>query len=144
DQSVRSHVGAVGVMQVMPDTGKQMAVGDIHQVEPNIHAGAKYMRHLMEQYFPDAHFEGANRSLFAFAAYNAGPARVAQLRKQAAAEGLDPNVWFDNVEAVAAREVGRETVDYVANIYKYYVAYKLLAEREAERAKAKEAVSAKP
>ena len=144
DQSVRSHVGAVGVMQLMPDTGKQMGVGDIHEVEPNIHAGAKYMRHLMEQYFPDAHFEGANRSLFAFAAYNAGPARVAQLRKQAAAEGLDPNVWFDNVEAVAAREVGRETVDYVANIYKYYVAYKLLAEREAERAKAKEAVSAKP
>ena len=144
DQNLKSHVGAVGVMQLMPETGKQMGVGDIHSAEANIHAGAKYMRHLMEQYFPDAHFEGPNRTLFAFAAYNAGPGRIAQLRKQAAAEGLDPNKWFDNVEAVAARKVGRETVNYVANIYKYYVAYKLIAERDAERAKAKEAVSATP
>jgi membrane-bound lytic murein transglycosylase MltF len=144
DQTLRSHVGAIGVMQLMPATGKEMKVGDIQQVEANIHAGAKYMRHLMQQYFPDARFEGPNRSLFAFAAYNAGPGRIAQLRKQAAAEGLDPNVWFENVEAVAARKVGRETVDYVANIYKYYVAYKLLAERDAEREKAKEAASVNP
>jgi membrane-bound lytic murein transglycosylase MltF len=142
DQSVRSRVGAIGVMQLMPATGRQMGVGDIAQVEANIHAGAKYMRHLMEQYFPDAHFEGVNRTLFAFAAYNAGPGRIAQLRKQAAQEGLDPDVWFENVEAVAARRVGRETVDYVANIYKYYVAYKLIAERDAEREKAKAAASA--
>jgi membrane-bound lytic murein transglycosylase MltF len=137
DQDLRSRVGAIGVMQLMPATGEQMSVGDIREAEANIHAGAKYMRHLMDEYFPDAHFEGANRTLFAFAAYNAGPGRVAQLRKQAAKEGLDPNVWFDNVEAVAARRVGRETVDYVSNIYKYYVAYKLVAERDAERAKAK-------
>jgi membrane-bound lytic murein transglycosylase MltF len=143
DQSVKSRVGAIGVMQLMPATGKQMGVGDIQQVEANIHAGAKYMRHLMEQYFADAHFEGPNRSLFAFAAYNAGPGRIAQLRKQAAGEGLDPNVWFENVEAVAARKVGRETVNYVANIYKYYVAYKLIAERDAEREKAKEAAAAR-
>ena len=100
----------------------------------------------MEQYFPDAHFEGPNRTLFAFAAYNAGPARIAQLRKQAAAEGLDPNQWFDNVEAVAARKVGRETVNYVANIYKYYIAYKLLGRarrgaREGEGGGVREAVT---
>jgi membrane-bound lytic murein transglycosylase MltF len=140
DQDLRSRVGAIGVMQLMPATGKQMSVGDIRQVEANIHAGAKYMRHLMTEYFPDAHFQGANRTLFAFAAYNAGPGRVAQLRKQAEKEGLDPDVWFDNVEAIASRRVGRETVDYVSNIYKYYIAYKLVAERDAERAKAKAAV----
>jgi membrane-bound lytic murein transglycosylase MltF len=141
DQNMKSHVGAIGVMQLMPATGKQMSVGDIRQVEANIHAGAKYMRHLMEEYFPDAHFEGPNRTLFAFAAYNAGPGRIAQLRRQAEKEGLDPNVWFENVEAVAARKVGRETVNYVANIYKYYIAYKLIAERDAEREKAKSAAA---
>ena len=55
-------------------------------------------------------------------------------RKEAQAEGLDPNVWFHNVELGAAKIVGQETVRYVANIYKYYVAYKLATERQAERA----------
>jgi membrane-bound lytic murein transglycosylase MltF len=73
-----------------------------------------------------------NQTLFSFAAYNAGPARVAQLRKEAAERGLDPNVWFHNVEVIAARRVGRETVQYVSNIYKYYVAYGLVtANRDA-------------
>lgn len=144
DPSARSAAGAIGVMQLLPATGRQMAVGDIREVDANIHAGAKYLRQLLDVYFSDAHFEGANRSLFAFAAYNAGPGRIAQLRKQAAAEGLDPDVWFDNVEAVVARKVGRETVSYVANIYKYYLAYKLMAEREAERARARQAVGAPP
>jgi membrane-bound lytic murein transglycosylase MltF len=73
--------------------------------------------------------------LFSFAAYNCGPARVARLRKEAAAKGLDPNVWFGNVENIAAARVGSETVTYVANIFKYYVAYKLVTEADAERKK---------
>lgn len=60
-----------------------------------------------------------------FASYNAGPTRIARLRKQAATDGLDPNKWLGNVELVVARDIGQETVEYVSNIYKYYVAYKL-------------------
>jgi hypothetical protein len=90
-------------------------------------SGVKYLRFMMDQYFKDAKMDRVNRGLFAFASYNAGPNRIAQLRKQAAAEGLDANRWFNNVELVAAREIGPETVTYVSNIYKYYVAYKLVS-----------------
>ena len=113
-------------MQVMPDTGKELQVGDIKQVEPNIHAGVKYIRFLIDRYFRSEPMDDLNKGLFAFAAYNAGPGRVRQLRRQAAAEGLDPNVWFNNVERIAAARIGRETVTYVSNIYKYYVTYLLI------------------
>lgn len=133
DQNARSQVGAVGVMQVMPATGRSLGVGDVHQLEPNIHAGVKYVRQLMDQHFSGDSLDAFNRTLFAFAAYNAGPARIEQLRKKAAARGLDPNRWQGNVELVAAQEIGRETVTYVSNIHKYYVAYTLVMEQEAER-----------
>jgi membrane-bound lytic murein transglycosylase MltF len=138
DQSVKSHVGAVGVMQVMPATGREMNVGDITILEPNIHAGVKYLRHMEDVYFGKEPMDTVNRALFAFAAYNAGPGRVAQLRKDAVARGLNPNLWFNNVEVVASEKIGRETVTYVSNIYKYYVAYKLLAEQRQERKEALE------
>jgi membrane-bound lytic murein transglycosylase MltF len=83
-----------------------------------------------------------NKALFAFAAYNAGPGRIQGLRKEAAKRGLDPNQWFYNVEFVASEKIGRETVTYVANIYKYYIAYKLITETEEERRKEREAVKA--
>ncbi|MBM3522966.1 MAG: lytic transglycosylase F, partial [Alphaproteobacteria bacterium] len=98
DQNIRSPVGAIGVMQLMPATGAQMRVGDIRMVEANVHAGAKYMDTLVTRYFPDANFTDANRTLFAFAAYNAGPGRIVQMRRRAAQRGLDPDKWFDNVE----------------------------------------------
>jgi len=129
DQSRKSHVGAVGVMQLMPATGKEMRVGDIHQEEANIHAGTKYMRQLVDVYFDDPAIDPMNRTLFAFAGYNAGPGRVAGLRKTAAKHGFDPNVWFGNVEVIASMKIGRETTQYVANISKYYIAYKLIAEQ---------------
>jgi hypothetical protein len=69
-----------------------------------------------------------NKVLFAFAAYNAGPTRISQLRAEAKKRGLDPNIWFDNVERIAAERIGSETVQYVSNIYKYSVAYKLVTE----------------
>jgi membrane-bound lytic murein transglycosylase MltF len=78
-----------------------------------------------------------NQGLFTFAAYNAGPARVAKLRKEASELGLDPNVWFNSVEIVAAKRIGRETVQYVSNIFKYYTAYKIISERELTVSKAK-------
>ena len=138
DQNARSPVGAVGVMQVMPATGKDMKVGDIHQIDANIHAGVKYMRFMVDEFFADEPMDPINKGLFAFAAYNAGPGRIQGLRREAAKRGLDPNLWFHNVEVVASQKIGRETVTYVANIYKYYVAYKLITESQQERERAKE------
>jgi len=126
DQNARSHVGAIGVMQLMPATGKELAVGDIHKVDPNIHAGVKYIRFMIDRYFAAEPMSELDKGLFAFAAYNAGPGRIRQLRREAESRGLDPNVWFNNVERVAAERIGRETVTYVSNIYKYYVAYLLI------------------
>ncbi|SAL83290.1 lytic transglycosylase catalytic subunit [Caballeronia choica] len=140
NQSARSHVGAVGVMQLMPGTGKEMAVGNIGITEPNIHAGTKYMDRLMTRYFPDAHFDDDNRTLFAFASYNAGAANIAKMRKEAAARGLDPDKWFNNVEIVVAEKIGIETTTYVRNIFKYYAAYRLIADAQAARTKALEKV----
>ncbi len=140
NQGAKSHVGAVGVMQVMPATGQELKVGDISQLEPNIHAGVKYMRFMIDQYFEKEPMDRLNKGLFAFAAYNCGPGRVRSLRKEAAKRGLDPNKWFNNVEIVAAEKIGRETVTYVSNIYKYYVAYTLATENMEERRKEREAV----
>ena len=128
DQRARSHAGAVGLMQVLPETGKAMKVGDITKPDPNVHAGVKYMRTLYDRYFDDEGMDEQNRTLLAMAAYNAGPGRVRALRAEAEKKGLDPHVWFNNVELVAARRVGHETVSYVRNVYKYYVAYKLQLE----------------
>ncbi len=125
DQSVRSPVGAIGVMQVMPTTATDKSVGipNIEELEPNIHAGIKYLRYVIDQYFNDPAIDPVDQALFAFASYNAGPNRIARIRGETAAAGLDPNKWFRNVELLVARQVGREPVQYVANIYKYYIAY---------------------
>jgi membrane-bound lytic murein transglycosylase MltF len=135
DQNAKSAVGAVGVMQIMPETGKDMKVGDIAQVEPNINAGIKYVRFMIDTFFKDEPMDDLNKGLFTFASYNAGPGRVKQLRREAEKDGLNPNVWFNNVERIAAKRIGRETVTYVSNIYKYYVAYTLSIEEIAERQK---------
>jgi membrane-bound lytic murein transglycosylase MltF len=128
DHSKRSPAGAVGVMQMLPSTaaGPNVGIPDIEKLEKNIHAGTKYLRFIIDRYFTDAAIDDANKMLFAFASYNAGPARVISLRDKAARMGLDPNVWFHNVEVVAAKDIGRETVQYVSNIYKYYVAYRMV------------------
>ena len=135
NQSARSHVGAIGVMQIMPATGADMRVGDIHVTEPNIHAGAKYMDMLMTRFFPDANFSEGNRPLFAFASYNAGPGNISRMRTLAAKRGLDPDKWFNNVEIVVAEKIGIETTTYVRNIYKYYVTYKLTLDAQETRRK---------
>lgn len=135
DQRKRSRAGAIGIMQVMPATGKAMKVGDIRVTEHNIHAGVKYLDRLLAGYFADVSLSDQDRSLFAFASYNAGPAKIASLRRLAAERGLDPNVWFNSVERIAAQKIGFETVAYVRNIYKYFVAYKLTLELAADKAK---------
>ena len=141
DQSVRSHVGAIGVMQLMPSTAedKNVAIPNIHELEPNIEAGAKYMAFLKERYFSGPELDELNGSLLALASYNAGPGRIRRLRREAGERGYDPNLWFDNVEVIVAEQVGRETVQYVSNIVKYYLTYRRISTADAERAAARRA-----
>jgi membrane-bound lytic murein transglycosylase MltF len=142
DQDAKSHVGAIGIMQIMPATGAELAVGDIAVAEHNVHAGAKYMHQLMSRYFKDANFSEGNRPLFAFASYNAGPGNISKMRKEAGRRGLDPDRWFNNVEVVVAERIGIETTTYVRNIYKYYVSYKLGLEATEAARKAREQAAA--
>jgi membrane-bound lytic murein transglycosylase MltF len=140
NQNAKSPVGAIGIMQVMPDTGKELKVGDVYIAENNIHAGTKYMDQLMTKYFPDAKFTEENRTLFAFASYNCGPGNVSRMRKEATKRGLDPDIWFNNVELVTAEKIGMETTTYVRNIFKYYVSYRLLLDVQEAQEKARSAV----
>ena len=137
NQKLVSHRGAVGIMQVLPSTaaGKPFYIRDITKVDNNVHAGIKYMRWLIDTYFMDPQIDLLNRHLFALAAYNCGPGRVIQLRKMAKERGLNPNLWFDNVELMAAEVIGRETGQYVSNIYKFYASYRALSNYATERDK---------
>jgi membrane-bound lytic murein transglycosylase MltF len=135
DQSKTSHRGAVGIMQLMPTTARDPKVNipDIHKLENNIHAGTKYLDFLRNRYFANDEIDAWDQRLFAWAAYNAGPRSIIRIRQAAAANGLDPNVWFGQVEIMAARMISREPVQYVANIHKYYTAYRLVEEQDRQR-----------
>src|SRR5262245_18981538 len=139
EQGLRRRAGAVGVMQIKPSTaaGAPIYIRDVQRVENNIHAGVKYLRFIVDEYFKDEPMDAVNRGLFAFASYNAGPGRIAALRRKAESSGLDPNRWFGQVERVAAREIARETVQYVGNVYKYYVPYRMVAEQSKDKAEAR-------
>jgi membrane-bound lytic murein transglycosylase MltF len=140
NQEAKSPVGAIGIMQLMPATGKELGVGDITIADPNVHAGTKYMDQLLAKEYPAVTFDETNRPLFAFAAYNCGPGKMAKIREVAATRGLNPNVWFNNVEIVTAEKIGIETTTYVRNIYKYYVSYKLMLDAKAAAKAAREGV----
>jgi membrane-bound lytic murein transglycosylase MltF len=133
DQNRRNPSGAVGIMQVIPKiaAAPPINISNVDVAENNIHAGAKMLHDIANTYFKDPKLDPLNRTLMVFASYNAGPTRISRLRKKAAAEGLNPNQWFGNVELVVAKDVGQQTVQYVSNIYKYYVAYKLTLEESA-------------
>jgi membrane-bound lytic murein transglycosylase MltF len=135
DQSRRNPSGAVGIMQVIPKiaAAPPINISNVDVAENNIHAGAKMLRDIADTYFKDPKIDPLNRTLMVFASYNAGPTRISRLRKKAGADGLNPNEWFGNVELVVAKDVGQETVQYVSNIYKYYVAYKLTLEESASK-----------
>jgi len=143
DQSKRSPAGAIGVMQLLPSTAgdKNVNIPDIEELENNIHAGVKYLLFLRDRYFEEEPMDKLNKMLFSFAGYNAGPAKVAKLRKEARQAGLDPNVWFRNVEIIAAKRIGRETVQYVSNIHKYFIAYRLSVDKHYKREAAKKEYS---
>ena len=131
DQSKKSHAGAVGVMQIKPTTAADPNVGidDVSKADPNIQAGIKYVRFLRDRYYTDEAMTPVNQLFFSLAAYNAGPARINGLRRQAEDKGLDPNVWFGSVEVLAPRE----TVVYVGNVYKYWVTYNSYLTQQGEK-----------
>jgi membrane-bound lytic murein transglycosylase MltF len=132
NQNRRSARGAVGVMQLLPATaaGKPINITGIEKnPELNIKAGVRYLKHLRDNYISDPDISERNRTLMAFAAYNAGPGNLRAFRQIAKDSGLNPNVWFNNVELGAAKKVGRETVQYVSNIYKYFISYQLILQR---------------
>lgn len=134
----KSTAGAVGIMQIKPSTaaGKNVSIKNVeNDVENNIHAGAKYLDFLHQRYFSDPTIAHHAQLEFTLAAYNAGPARIRSLRNKAKKSGLDPNQWFFNVEHIARKEIGRETVRYVANIYKYYIAFSSAEATLSKRAK---------
>jgi membrane-bound lytic murein transglycosylase MltF len=138
NQAVRSHAGAVGIMQLLPSTANSKAVaikGIEKDAKKNINAGAKYMRHLLDVYLNDPGVDETDRLLLGLAAYNAGPGNLKKMREKAMGMGLNPDIWFSNVEHAAAATIGRETTQYVSNIYKYYLAYRLLEERRNVREK---------
>ena len=146
DQSARSKAGAIGIMQLLPSTASDKNVGipNIEKAEDNIEAGIKYLNFLRDRYFDDPAIDQRNQVFLALAAYNAGPTRMINMRNKAARMGYDPNVWFDNVELVAAKEIGRETVQYVANIYKYYIAYRFTLEQQSRHAEARQRAGITP
>ena len=137
--------GAVGVMQVLPQyaAAKPINIPDVHDPQDNIHAGAKMLAQITKTYFNDPGIDQMNKTLFTFAAYNAGQNRIVRLRQQAQEQGLDPNKWFGNVELMVAKDIGQETVQYVSNIYKYYVAYKMVLDQQQVRAQAETALKGK-
>lgn len=140
DQNARSKSGAVGVMQLLPSTAAspEVAIEDVEtSADANVHAGAKYLRWVAEKFVNEPQLDRLTRGLFVLASYNAGPSRIAKLRKKAAGLGLDPDRWFGNVEVVVAKDIGRETVQYVSNIYKYYVTYGLVVDRMVARGELK-------
>ena len=132
---LRSKAGAVGVMQIKPGTAAAdpIDITGIEKLDRNIEAGAKYLRYMVNHYYASEPMDQITKGLFALASYNAGPDKIEKLRALAAAEGYDPNRWFNNVEFVAARRIGAETPNYVGNIYKYYLAYKMVTEQDARR-----------
>lgn len=139
DPKMKSKKGAVGVMQVLPSTAKDPRVGipEIEDTENNIHAGVKYLKVLRDEYFNEPSISALDKTLLVFAAYNAGPKRIRDVRKRAAQMKLDPDRWFHNVETAAAETIGSETVRYVSNIYKYYIAYKMMFDIRSANEKAK-------
>ncbi len=145
DPSRRSSHGAVGLMQIMPATARQMGyAGDLTDPAGNVDTAARYMEHILAEYFPGLRQrDSAQAHLMALAAYNSGPTRLARLRATAESRGFDPDRWFDNVELIVAREVGLEPVTYVANIVRSFVAFRLGDEHLRERRRALEELGAR-
>jgi membrane-bound lytic murein transglycosylase MltF len=135
----------VGLMQIKPSTAAGAPIGITgvdRDPDRNVHAGTAYLRYLADTYVSDPAIDPVNRTLMSFAAYNAGPGALRKFRAFAQRTGLDPNVWFNNVEVGAAKVSGLTPVQYVSNIYKYYISYRLAVQRLEASGKAREDMGA--
>ena len=130
-ESQRRQIGdgraAAAAAPVTPPSADQLA--------QDVQDRTKYIDQLMTQTFPDAKFSELDRTLFTFASYKSGANNVESMRKEAATRGLDPNVWFNNVEQLMAERYGMLSTAYVRSILKCKLAYQLIAESEAKPAK---------
>jgi membrane-bound lytic murein transglycosylase MltF len=145
DHTKKNKSGAVGLMQILPSTGKDknIAIRNVHLLENNIHAGVKYLAFLKKQYFNDARIRPRDQVRLALAAYNAGPGKIQRVRSKTQQMGLDPNRWFRNVELAALKIIGQETVRYVSNINKYYVIYRFTSKTSETREKERKEIGKK-
>jgi soluble lytic murein transglycosylase len=114
-EDARSPAGALGLMQVMPATGRETAgrigmkhfsTGALLNAESNIPIGTAYMRQMLD-YF------GGNLVL-ATAAYNAGPGNVS--RWLPAGECVEPDVWIERIPITETRKYVQRIL-YYASIY---------------------------
>jgi membrane-bound lytic murein transglycosylase F len=135
DPKLKSWVGAIGLFQVMPATGKSLGFRDLEDPDQGTHAGVMYMQQLVGRFEPEIPFK--HRLRFALASYNAGYGHVQDARRIAKEKGLNPNKWFGNVEKamllLAQPEYyrrarygycrGTEPVKYVSEIQNRYASY---------------------
>lgn len=120
--------GPTGVMQMSPLTARSMGVKDPHETSQNVTAAARYLDYLRQR-FSSPDISAEDRLYFMIAAYNAGEGGLQNLRRKAAAQGLNPNRWHGHVEAAAQ---GSRVVNYVTAVSRYYLAYQS-AERKRDQ-----------
>lgn len=143
DERLVSNMGAIGLMQVLPKTGASLGFRNVRPPKENIHAGVCYLDQMKHKDFADASIPEDQRIYFLMAAYNAGPNRINRLRRIAEKMGLNPNIWFGNVEYVAMNSLGEDVLNYVANIKKYYAAYRMAYELDVRRTKIRQEIQKK-
>lgn len=141
DQKLIMSSGATGIMQMMPSTARDpnVAMPNITNLEVNVHAFAKYFRYMRATYVNQHDISEFDRLMLLLASYNAGPVRLKSLR----AKSADPNVWYESVEWAVWKSVGLETVQYVRNVHRYYIAFKEAYDATSQRKKLLEQASGK-
>lgn len=122
----RSHAGAVGLMQIKPSIARMFGIRHLKKPYYNIMAGSAYLAWLRDIYYSDPVYSVDDRINFTLAAYNAGPSKIRKLQREAQRAGLDPFKWFYNVELIARKRIGQETVNYVSQVRKTRTAIRML------------------
>lgn len=141
--NAKSWAGAVGLMQLLPTTGKMFGVTNLFDPKFNIKAGTKFLISL-DKYWRKFIADSTERIKFVLASYNIGRGHIDDARKLAEKYGVNPNVWKDNVEYYLLQKSkpkyyndevvrngycrGKETVKYVREIFERYEHYKKFIE----------------
>jgi membrane-bound lytic murein transglycosylase F len=141
DPGARSWAGAVGLMQLMPNTGKQFGVKILKDPDENLKAGFKYLAYL-DRLWEETILDSTERVKFVLASYNIGPGHITDARKLTEKYNGNADIWFDNVELYLKMKSqpkyyndevvkrgyarGNETVKYVKEILERYEQYRQL------------------